>query len=126
MPGKGVLGFLLGLALFAFFASRAWTGSLSELGSPWVFAGVGVAMFLAAWVLGMFLTLTVGMASFGWMVGAGLAAFLVPWRGDGSAYVLPLLLHVLLAWLVGHGQAIRENAYQEWKASLYRRPRPPL
>lgn len=103
-----MLGMLLGGILGFTFISAAWTRQLEAAfnESPWVCAGIALAVLAGSFVLGMVFVRTIGMAAGLYMIGAAIAAVIALFTGQ-AIYALPLLLHAAVGWLIGQGQAAR-------------------
>lgn len=95
-----MIGFVLSVAAFFTFPAMAWSGTLdAEIGSPWALLGSAVGTAVVALLIGMIFAQTIGMAAMGWMAGSVVAAVIALFTGQ-LAFVLPLLITAMLAWVV--------------------------
>lgn len=100
---RGVLGAAVGAFIGALAAAglvTATTGAeLASMYTPVEMAAGVVPLAIVALVLAVTLPYATGTAALAWTVGAALAAIAAPRTGQ-TAYLAPLLLHVVMAALI--------------------------
>lgn len=102
-----MIGFLLAIGLFFVFPGAVLGRTMDfEYGGPGALAILALVVFVAAFFVGMLLVQTVGVASTGYMAGAVVGALLALFTNQAQ-FFLPLLLHAVVGFVVGHIQQAR-------------------
>lgn len=105
-----MIGLLAGISMLIGLPSGALSHDLREsYGSPLGVFLVGVVVMVAAFIVGLLLVRTVGMAALGFSVGSFIAALIA--LGTSQAEFAPgLLFNAVVGIVIQRGQALRMGA----------------